>query len=75
MRAGAGQRLHPEHRFLVMFKVTGEDRIEGQKVLASLIMSPEFQETFNLAKGSIPARVDVSLDALSTSARSARMTI
>lgn len=47
----------------VMFNVTGDDRIEGQKVLASLIMSPEFQETFNLAKGSIPARIDVSLDA------------
>ncbi|GEO86919.1 sugar ABC transporter substrate-binding protein [Ciceribacter naphthalenivorans] len=44
------------------FKVSGADRIEGQKVLASLIMSPEFQETFNLAKGSIPARTDVKLD-------------
>jgi len=44
------------------FKVSGADQIEGQKVLASLIMSPEFQETFNLAKGSIPARTDVSLD-------------
>lgn len=46
----------------VMFKVKGEDRIEGQKVLASLIMSPGFQKTFNLAKGSIPARIDVPLD-------------
>lgn len=44
------------------FKVAGDDRIEGQKVLASLIMSPEFQETFNLAKGSIPARTDIKLD-------------
>ncbi len=44
------------------FKVSGEDQVEGQKVLASLIMSPEFQETFNLAKGSIPARTDVGLD-------------
>jgi glucose/mannose transport system substrate-binding protein len=43
-----------------MFKVTGEDRLEGQKVLASLVMSPAFQEIFNLAKGSIPARTDVS---------------
>jgi glucose/mannose transport system substrate-binding protein len=47
----------------VMFKVQGEDWVEGQKVLASLIMSPGFQETFNLAKGSIPARIDVPLDA------------
>jgi glucose/mannose transport system substrate-binding protein len=46
----------------VMFKVKGDDWVEGQKVLASLIMSPGFQETFNLAKGSIPARVDVPLD-------------
>ena len=44
------------------FKVSGEDRLKGQQVLASLIMSPGFQETFNLAKGSIPARTDVALD-------------
>jgi glucose/mannose transport system substrate-binding protein len=44
------------------FKVAGADRLKGQKVLASLIMSPSFQETFNLAKGSIPARIDVPLD-------------
>jgi glucose/mannose transport system substrate-binding protein len=44
------------------FKVEGEDRLKGQKVLASLIMSPDFQKIFNLAKGSIPARTDVPLD-------------
>jgi glucose/mannose transport system substrate-binding protein len=44
------------------FKVSGADRLEGQKVLASEIMSPAFQETFNLAKGSIPARIDVPMD-------------
>ena len=44
------------------FKVEGAENVEGQKVLASLIMSPDFQETFNLAKGSIPARTDVKLD-------------
>ncbi|MDP1731625.1 MAG: ABC transporter substrate-binding protein [Devosia sp.] len=44
------------------FKVEGEDQLKGQQVLASLIMSPGFQETFNLAKGSIPARTDVALD-------------
>ncbi|MGC9418538.1 MAG: ABC transporter substrate-binding protein [Rhodovulum sp.] len=44
------------------FKVSGDDNIAGQKLLASLIMSPGFQETFNLAKGSIPARTDVPLD-------------
>jgi glucose/mannose transport system substrate-binding protein len=44
------------------FKVSGKDEVEGQQVLAGLIMSPAFQETFNLAKGSIPARTDVKLD-------------
>ncbi|WP_159592388.1 ABC transporter substrate-binding protein [Chelativorans xinjiangense] len=53
----------------VMFEVSGAERIEGQKVLASLIMSPGFQETFNLAKGSIPARVDVALDAFDDCAK------
>ncbi|WP_339950467.1 ABC transporter substrate-binding protein [uncultured Albimonas sp.] len=45
-----------------MFEVDGEDRVAGQKLLAELIMGPTFQETFNLNKGSIPARTDVSLD-------------
>ena len=45
------------------FKVEGPENLAGQQVLASLIMSPGFQETFNLAKGSIPARTDVALDA------------
>jgi glucose/mannose transport system substrate-binding protein len=45
-----------------MFKVEGEDRLQGQKTLARLIMSPEFQVTFNLAKGSIPARIGVPRD-------------
>jgi len=45
------------------FKVEGEENVAGQQLLASLIMSPDFQETFNLAKGSIPARTDVPLDA------------
>ncbi len=44
------------------FKVKGDENLKGQQVLARLIMSPGFQETFNLAKGSIPARTDVLLD-------------
>jgi glucose/mannose transport system substrate-binding protein len=42
-----------------MFKV-GKDQQAGQMVLASAIMDKGFQEKFNLAKGSIPARSDVS---------------
>lgn len=44
-----------------MFKVAGDDRIEGQKLLAKLIVGENFQKTFNLAKGSIPARLGTSL--------------
>ncbi|MYZ48223.1 ABC transporter substrate-binding protein [Propylenella binzhouense] len=47
---------------LVFFKVSDKDEQEGQKVLASLTMSPDFQKSFNLAKGSIPANTTVPLD-------------
>lgn len=44
------------------FELDGEDKQQGQALLAKLIMGPEFQKTFNLNKGSIPARTDVALD-------------
>lgn len=44
------------------FELSGQDAQDGQALLASLIMGPEFQHTFNLNKGSIPARTDVALD-------------
>lgn len=47
--------------FFAMFDV-GEERKPAQLAMASAAMSPDFQETFNLAKGSIPARTDVSGD-------------
>ncbi|WP_175581710.1 ABC transporter substrate-binding protein [Pseudooceanicola sp. HF7] len=47
-----------------MFDVGGDDdKVAGQELLAELIVGPSFQETFNLNKGSIPVRSDVSLDA------------
>ena len=46
---------------VVFFKQSNPDYIEGQKLLAHLIVSPEFQKTFNIAKGSIPARIDMDL--------------
>ena len=46
---------------VVFFKQSDPDYVEGQKLLAHLILSPEFQTTFNIAKGSIPARMDVDL--------------
>ncbi|UWQ60586.1 ABC transporter substrate-binding protein (plasmid) [Leisingera caerulea] len=51
-----------------MFEVDGEDKQAGQDLLAKLIVGPKFQEVFNLNKGSIPARVDVELDAFDTCA-------
>ena len=44
-----------------MFKVKGGDRVAGQKLLAKLIVGENFQKTFNLAKGSIPARLGTPL--------------
>ena len=46
-----------------MFDVDGDDKVAGQALLAELIMGPNFQEVFNLNKGSIPARTDVDLAA------------
>ena len=45
----------------MFFKQKDPDYIEGQKLLAHLIVSPDFQAIFNKAKGSIPARLDVDL--------------
>ncbi|WP_304616024.1 ABC transporter substrate-binding protein [Paracoccus sp. (in: a-proteobacteria)] len=44
------------------FNVEGDDKQQGQALLARLIMGEDFQKTFNLNKGSIPARTDVALD-------------
>jgi glucose/mannose transport system substrate-binding protein len=45
----------------VFFKVKDPGVEKGQKDMAGLLMSPKFQEIFNLNKGSIPVRQDVSL--------------
>ncbi len=52
-----------------MFDVDGEDKEAGQALLAQLIMGPNFQEVFNMNKGSIPARTDVSLDGFDSCAQ------
>jgi len=46
---------------VVFFKQTDPDYVEGQKLLAHLILSPAFQTVFNQTKGSIPARLDVDI--------------
>ncbi|MEQ6248591.1 ABC transporter substrate-binding protein [Sulfitobacter sp. HNIBRBA3233] len=45
-----------------MFEVEGDDKRAGQELLAELVVGKNFQEVFNLNKGSIPARTDVSLE-------------
>jgi len=45
-----------------MFQLKNEANTKAQKDLALAIMSPAFQELFNLNKGSIPVRSDVKLD-------------
>lgn len=45
---------------MLMFKKNRAEEQKSQLVLASAIMSPEFQEVFNLNKGSIPVRAGVS---------------
>ncbi|MBZ9556730.1 MULTISPECIES: ABC transporter substrate-binding protein [Modicisalibacter] len=57
-----------EHMFsynvdsFAMFQVDDEGQHQAQMDLASLILSKDFQATFNKAKGSIPVRMDVPLD-------------
>jgi glucose/mannose transport system substrate-binding protein len=52
-----------------MFAVKGDDKVNGQNLLAKLIMGKNFQKVFNIAKGSIPARVDVPLNEFDYCAR------
>ena len=46
----------------VMFDLDDKELVKGQNDLASTVLSPEFQEVFNLNKGSIPARLNLSMD-------------
>ncbi|RVU84361.1 carbohydrate ABC transporter substrate-binding protein [Leucothrix sargassi] len=46
----------------VMFDLDNKDLEVGQNDLASTVLSPAFQEVFNLNKGSIPARLNLSMD-------------
>ena len=51
-----------------MFGVDGDEKKQGQDLLAELIVGKNFQKVFNLNKGSIPARVDVGPDDFDTCA-------
>jgi len=45
----------------IMFEQKSADAKDAQRALASSIMEPQFQEVFNLNKGSIPARSGMSM--------------
>jgi len=44
-----------------MFKLKNNANVQAQKDMAAAILAPEFQETFNLNKGSIPARLNADM--------------
>lgn len=44
----------------IMFKVKDKSAQKAQQAMARLIMEPEFQEVFNVNKGSIPCRLGMS---------------
>jgi glucose/mannose transport system substrate-binding protein len=44
-----------------MFKLKNTTNVQAQKDMAAAIMAPEFQETFNLNKGSIPVRLNMDM--------------
>ncbi|NGN96856.1 carbohydrate ABC transporter substrate-binding protein [Grimontia sp. S25] len=46
----------------VFFKNGATQTTESQKMLAKLILDPDFQREFNLSKGSIPVRVDIDME-------------
>lgn len=55
---------------MVMFKVSA-DREAAQQQMASAVESPAFQSSFNVVKGSAPARTDVSDKAFDTCGKKA----
>lgn len=56
----------------VMFRPRDANEAEGQARLAGLLLGRRFQETFNLHKGSIPARLDTPMDRFDACARRSR---
>ncbi|MDI5933900.1 ABC transporter substrate-binding protein [Halomonas sp. M4R5S39] len=60
---GTGEAFTYNIDSLAMFRVTDEAEHEAQQTLARLVLEPTFQEAFNLAKGSIPARPDLDMGA------------
>ena len=53
----------------IFYKNAGQDKVDGQKLLASIMMGKNFQRVFNEFKGSIPARLDVPMDTFDVCAK------
>ena len=47
---------------LAMFQLKNPANAKAQRDLSSALMSPDFQELFNLNKGSIPVRLNMPMD-------------
>jgi len=56
----AGQFTHNVDSF-AFFELQDGEQQKAQKALAATILTPEFQEVFNLNKGSIPVRLDADM--------------
>ena len=56
-----------------MFKLKNPANTAAQKDLARAVMSVEFQEVFNLSKGSIPARMGMKMDKFDDCARASAL--
>lgn len=54
---------------LAMFKQRSSDNEEAQMKMAELILSPEFQDVFNMNKGSIPVRLDQDMSGFDSCAQ------
>jgi glucose/mannose transport system substrate-binding protein len=66
---GTGKSFTYNVDSFVMFKLKDAANTKAQMDLAAAIMSPEFQEVFNLNKGSIPVRTGMNLDKFDTCAK------
>ncbi|WED29456.1 ABC transporter substrate-binding protein [Vibrio sp. DW001] len=56
----AGHFTHNVDSF-AFFQLSDPEQQKAQKALAATILTPEFQEVFNLNKGSIPVRLDADM--------------
>jgi glucose/mannose transport system substrate-binding protein len=55
-----------------MFQLKSWEAQKAQGYLAYMMLSPKFQESFNLRKGSIPARTDIQLSKFDDCAKAAK---